>query len=148
MDYFCLFCEGSGTQRTTDRHAVTDLEDCSHCKGTTRLSLADLLLHLPGEIERLSKAVLRSEVRLHQAQAQVDAATAENERTIAEDSGLKNDQQRKAKRSELMQGEAYQTAQQRLQKAQEDYQTLKIDRQLAMNQLEVAKLMVQVQLAA
>ncbi|QQE64136.1 hypothetical protein GFS31_08150 [Leptolyngbya sp. BL0902] len=148
MDYACLYCEASGTQRTTDRHAIEDLENCSYCKGTTRISLSDLLLPLPGKIERLSRAVLWSETRMHQAQAKLDAATAEIERTIAEDSSLKNDQQRKAKRSELMQGEAYQTAQQRLQKAQEDYQSLKIDRQLAMNQFEAAKLMVQAHLAA
>lgn len=144
----CLFCEASGTQRTTDPNAIDDLEPCYHCKGTAQISLSDLLIPLPGKIERLSKAVLWSESRMHQAQAKLDAATAEIERTIAEDSGLKNDQQRKAKRSELMQGEAYQTAQQRLQKAQEDYQALKIDRQLAVDQLAVAKLMVQAQLAA
>ena len=144
----CLFCEASGVVPTTDRHAIDDLETCYYCKGTTQIALSDLLLPLPGKIERLSKAVVRCETRLHQAQAQLDAATAEIERTIAEDSGLKNDQQRKAKRSELMQRETYQEAQQRLQKAQEDYQTLKIDRQFAMNQLDVAKLMVQAHLAA
>lgn len=144
----CLFCEASGVVPTTDPNAIDDLETCYYCKGTTQISLSDLLLPLPGKIHRLSKAVVRNEARLHQAQAQLDAATAEIERTIAEDSGLKNDQQRKAKRSELMQGEAYQTAQQWLQKAQEDYQTLKIDRQLAINQLDVAKLMVQAHLAA
>lgn len=144
----CLFCEASGTMPTTDPNAIDDLEDCYHCKGTTQITLSDLLLPLPGKIHRLSKSVVRCETRLHQTQAKLDAATAEIERTIAEDSALKNDQQRKAKRSELMQGEAYQEAQQRLQEAQEDYQTLKIDRQLAMNQLEVAKLMVQAHLAA
>jgi hypothetical protein len=143
----CLFCQGSGMVQTKNPWDDTDLTTCDDCKGTAQISLLDLLLPLPGKIERLSKAVVRCETRLHQAQAKLDAATAEIERTIAEDSDLKNDQQRKAKRSELMQGEAYQAAQQRLQKAQEDYQTLKIDRQLAVDQFAVAKLMAQAHLA-
>jgi hypothetical protein len=102
MDYACLYCEASGTQRTTNHHAMDDLEDCSYCKGTAQISLSNLLVPLPRRIERLSKALLWSKKQLNQAHAKLDAATAEIERTIAEDSGLKNDPQRKVRRSELM----------------------------------------------
>ena len=143
----CLFCQATGEVRTLDPHADTDLTTCYDCQGTREISMMQLLASFPGQLQRLSESLLKVEIEIRKYRAKVDGLTSEIDLAIAQDSSLRNEQQRKAKRSELLQSEEYQTALAYLREAQDDYQRLKIKRQHAVDQFAVAKLMAQEHIA-
>ncbi len=143
----CLFCQGTGEVRTLDPHADNDLTTCYDCQGTREISLMQLLASFPGQLKRLSESLLKAEVEIRQYQAELDHLASEIELAIAQDSSLKNEQQRKARRFELLQSEDYQTALSHLQEAEDDHQRLKFKRQHAVDQFAVAKLMAQEHIA-
>jgi septal ring factor EnvC (AmiA/AmiB activator) len=144
----CLFCQGTGVVRTLDPHAETDLTTCYDCQGTREISMMQLLASFPEQLKRLSESLLRAEVEIRKYQAKVDRLTSDIELAIAQDNDLKNEQQRKAKRSELLKANDYQTALIYLREAEDSHQRLKIKRQHAADQFAVAKLMAQEHIAS
>ncbi|MGF1566860.1 MAG: hypothetical protein ACFCVD_02095 [Nodosilinea sp.] len=144
----CLFCRGTGLVQTKRPHAETDLENCMDCNGTGQLRLTVLLAQFPEQLKRTAEGQIANDIDIRDLQAEVDRLTAEIELAIAQDTSLKNDQQRKAKRHELMQSDRYQSALYLLQKAQDNQQRLKVKRQYLADQFAVAKLMAQEHIAS
>ncbi|MGB6016804.1 MAG: hypothetical protein WBG32_18870 [Nodosilinea sp.] len=144
----CLFCQGTGLVQTKKPQAETDLENCTDCNGTGKLRLTVLLAQFPEQLKRMAEAVIANDKDIRDLQAEIDRLTVEIELTIAQDASLKNEQQRKAKRHELMQTDSYQSARYILQQAQDNQQLLKIKRQYLADQFAVAKLMAQEHIAS
>lgn len=63
----------------------------------------DDLIQYPKDIAQIQSRILRLDRRIRKAQKQLDQLTADIELAIANNPDLKNDQQRRAKRLELMQ---------------------------------------------
>jgi hypothetical protein len=143
----CLFCRGTGLVQTANPYAETDLEDCMDCGGTGKVRMSLLLGQFPEQLKRTAEAAIANEIDIRDRQAEVDRLTVEIELAIAQDASLKNEQQRKAKRHELMQADSYQAAILILQQAQANQQRLKIKRQFLADQFTVAKLMAQEHIA-
>ena len=143
----CLFCQGTGLVQTKKPHAETDLEDCMDCRGTGELKLSMLLAQFPDQLKRTAEGLIANEIDIRDLQADLDRLTVEIETAIAQDTSLKNEQQRKAKRHELMQADSYQSALLILQQAKDNQQRLKIKRQYLADQFAVAKLMAQEHIA-
>lgn len=144
----CLFCQGTGLVQTKNPYAETDLENCMDCSGTGQLRLTALLAQFPEQLKRMADAAIANDIDIRDLQAEVDRLTVEIELVIAQDSSLKNEQQRKAKRHELMQSDRYQAALHILQQAQDNQQRLKVKRQYLADQFAVAKLMAQEYIAS
>jgi hypothetical protein len=144
----CLFCRGTGLVQTKNPHAETDLEDCMDCRGTGKLTLTALLAQFPEQLKRTSEAAIANEIDIRDLQADLDRLSVEIETASAQDASLKNEQQRKAKRHELMQTDSYQSALYILQQAKDNQQRLKVKRQYLADQFAVAKLMAQEHIAS
>lgn len=106
---------------------------------TQEMNALDHLTQYPDQLAALSHQLLDADIAIRQHQAEVDRLTGLIEQAIVDDSSLKNEQQRKAKRLELFQDKTYQTARIALQQAQDDYQRLKIQRQLIADRFVVAQ---------
>jgi hypothetical protein len=144
----CLFCQCTGLVQTKNPNAETDLETCTDCRGTGKLRLTVLLAQFPEQLKRMAEAAIANDKDIRDLQADLDRLTVEIELVIAQDSSLKNEQQPKAKRFELLQTDDYQTAAYILQQAQDNQQRLKIKRQYLADQFAVAKLMAQEHIAS
>ena len=144
----CLFCQGTGLVQTKRPHAETDLENCMDCSGTGQLRLTALLAQFPEELKRTAEGLIANEIDIRDRQAEVDQLAVEIELAIAQDTSLKNEQQRKTKRFELMQADTYEAAVFILQQAQDNQQRLKVKRQYLADQFAVAKLMAQEHIAS
>jgi hypothetical protein len=94
----------------------------------------------PKGIAKVQLQILRLDRRTRKAQQQLDGFTADIEQAIANDPDLKNDQQRKAKRLELMQDSKYSTLAEALAEASERRTRLEINLQLQRNEFAVRKL--------
>lgn len=94
----------------------------------------------PHEIHKVQLQILRLDRKIRKAQQELDRLTAAIEQAIASDPELKNDQQRKAKRLELMQAPDYTVLTEALTEASERKTRLEIDLQLKRNEFAVRKL--------
>lgn len=96
------------------------------------------LADYPGLIAVAQIALLQSDQLVREAQEQVDIRVAQIEAAIAFDESLKNDAQRKARRSELM--VTCETTTATLQTLKDERTQKQIDLDLVLNQFAVAKL--------
>lgn len=94
----------------------------------------------PQAIAKVQQQILRLDAKICKAQQQLDQLTAVIEQTIANDPELKNDQQRKAKRLELMHNPEYTVLVDALAEATERKTRLEIELQLQRNEFSVRKL--------
>jgi ABC-type proline/glycine betaine transport system ATPase subunit len=98
------------------------------------------LLDYPAAIAQKQRELLQTEQHVRRLQDVLNRLTAEIDTTIAFDTELRNDAQRKAKRIELMQAAEYRKAATNLQIAQDQYAGIEIDLNLLRNQFSVLKL--------
>ncbi|HIK55855.1 MAG TPA: hypothetical protein IGS37_11915 [Synechococcales cyanobacterium M55_K2018_004] len=98
------------------------------------------LTDYPDAIAQKQRQLLQAEQHIRRLQDVLDRMTAEIDTTIAFDFTLKNDAQRKAKRSELMQAVEYRRALANLLAAQDRRTELEIDLGLLRNQFSALKL--------
>lgn len=100
------------------------------------MNLADY----PLAIAKLERRLLRTSKSIRRCQAHLEQITAIVEQTIASDLDLKNDQQRKARRLELMNSNDFLSAQRILQTYSDSRAALEINLTLLRNQFSVSKL--------
>lgn len=98
------------------------------------------LNEFPQAIASLERHILKITQTVRRAQAELDQLTAQIDSTIAHDADLKNDTQRKAKRTELMADELYQECLKELHYQQDNRSACEIELSLIRNQFTVAKL--------
>lgn len=98
------------------------------------------LIDYPAAIAEKQHQLLRAEQHVRRQQEILNRLTAEIDTTIAFDTSLKNDAQRKARRVELMGSASYRTAYANLQMAQDERAEMEIDLNLLRNQFGVLKL--------
>ncbi|WP_088892776.1 hypothetical protein [Leptolyngbya ohadii] len=98
------------------------------------------LIDYPIAIAEKQHQLLRAEQHVRRLQEILNRLTAEIDTTIAFDTSLKNDAQRKARRVELMGASGYRTAYVNLQMAQDERAEFEIDLNLLRNQFGVLKL--------
>lgn len=106
------------------------------------------LLDYPAAIAQKQRDLLRTEQHMRRLQDVLNRLTAEIDTTIAFDTTLRNDAQRKAKRLELMAAADYRKAATNLQIAQDQHAELEIDLNLLRNQFSVLKLEIRESLAS
>lgn len=106
------------------------------------------LLDYPAAIAQKQHELLRAEQHVRRLQDVLNRLTAEIDTTIAFDTELRNDAQRKAKRLEMMKAADYRKAATNLQMAQDQHAALEIDLNLLRNQFSVLKLELRESLAA
>lgn len=94
----------------------------------------------PQAIHDLQMKIWRLDSKIVQAQRDLDIYTANIEQAIATDPELKNDQQRKAKRLELMQDSKYVVLSDALTDGTRRRSKLEIELQLKRNEFSVRKL--------
>jgi len=94
----------------------------------------------PTAIAKLARKLHRLDIKIRHHQNLVERLTAQIERAIATDPDLKNDQQRKAKRLELMAAPEYVEATRTLQAEQDRRDLAAIDLQLLRDNFRVALL--------
>jgi hypothetical protein len=102
----------------------------------------------PEAIALSAKNLLKTERSLKGAKFKVDEITAQVDAAIAFDIELKNDNQRKAKRAELLQSECYADAFTNFRFISEQVEDLQVEHQLLLNQFTVAKLEVRQAIAS
>jgi hypothetical protein len=98
------------------------------------------LKNYPDAIAKLERKIHRLDVEIRHHQNVTERLTAQIERGIATDPELKNDQQRKARRLELMSQAEYVEALATLQAEQDERDLLCIDLQLLKDHFRVALL--------
>ncbi|WNZ24719.1 hypothetical protein HJG54_18970 [Leptolyngbya sp. NK1-12] len=98
------------------------------------------LIDYPIAIAQKQRELLQSEQHIRRLQDVVNRLTAEIDTTIAFDTDLRNDAQRKAKRLELMKAPDYRRAATNLQMVQDQRAEIEIDLNLLRNQFSVLKL--------
>ncbi len=106
------------------------------------------LLDYPAAIAHKQRELLRTEQHVRRLQDVLNRLTAEIDTTIAFDTELRNDAQRKAKRLEMMKAADYRKAVVNLQIAQDQHAELEIDLNLLRNQFSVLKLELRESLAS
>jgi hypothetical protein len=106
------------------------------------------LIDYPAAIADKQRQLLQAEQHVRRLQDILNRLTAEIDTTIAFDTDLRNDAQRKAKRMELMKSGEYRKASTNLQIAQDQRVNLEIDLNLLRNQFSVLKLELRESLAA
>ncbi len=94
----------------------------------------------PLAIAKLERQLLRTSKDMRRYQADLEKLQMAIEQAIAADLELKNEQQRKAKRLELINSDDFQNAQRAVQTHGDRRAELEIDLQLLRNQFTVAKL--------
>jgi multidrug resistance efflux pump len=94
----------------------------------------------PLAIAKLERQLLRTSQAMRRSQADLEKLQMTIEQAIAADLDLKDEQQRKARRLELITGNDFQNAQQVLQTHSDRRAELDIELQLLRNQFTVAKL--------
>jgi multidrug resistance efflux pump len=100
------------------------------------MNLADY----PLAIAKLERRLLRTSKSIRRCQSHLEQLHTAIEQAIAADLDLKNEQQRKAKRLELLNGNDYLSAQRILQTYSDSRASLEINLSLLRNQFTVAKL--------
>ncbi|MBF2002223.1 MAG: hypothetical protein IGS50_10430 [Synechococcales cyanobacterium C42_A2020_086] len=98
------------------------------------------LIDYPAAIAERQRELLQAEQHVRRLQDILNRITAEIDTTIAFDSDLRNDAQRKAKRIEMMQSAEYRKAVANLQMAQDRRAEIEIDLTLLRNQFSVLRL--------
>jgi hypothetical protein len=98
------------------------------------------LKNYPSAIAKLERKIHRLDVEIRHRQNATERLTAQIERSIATDPDLKNDQQRKARRLELMSQVEYVETLATLQAKQDERDLLRIDLQLLKDHFRVALL--------
>lgn len=106
------------------------------------------LIDYPAAIADKQRQLLQAEQHVRRLQDILNRLIAEIDTTIAFDTDLRNDAQRKAKRMELMKSGEYRKASTNLQIAQDQRANLEIDLNLLRNQFSVLKLELRESLAA
>jgi ABC-type proline/glycine betaine transport system ATPase subunit len=106
------------------------------------------LLDYPAAIAQKQRQLLQAEQHIRRLQDVLNRLTAEIDTTIAFDTELRNDAQRKARRIELMKSADYRKAATNLQIAQDQRTEIEIDLSLLRNQFSVLKLELRESLAA
>ncbi len=106
------------------------------------------LLDYPANIAQKQRELLQAEQHIRRLQDVLNRLTAEIDTTIAFDTELRNDAQRKAKRLELMKAGEYRKAATNLQIAQDHRAEIEIDLGLLRNQFSVLKLELRESIAA
>lgn len=106
------------------------------------------LNEFPKAIANLERHVLKITQTVRNAQAELDQLTAQIDSTIAHDADLRNDAQRKVKRTELMADELYQECLKELHHQQDNRTACQIELDLLRNQFTVSKLEVRERIAA
>ncbi len=105
------------------------------------------LAEFPAEIARLEKHLLKQNQVVRQCQAEVDNLLADIDHSIAFDSELKNDAQRKAKRAELLREQVCVEASGQLQYELDNRSALETELSLVRNQFTVQKLLIRESIA-
>ena len=98
------------------------------------------LVDYPATIAERQRDLLQADQRIRRLQDVLNRLTADIDTTIAFDTELRNDAQRKAKRLELMSSAEYRKAAANLQIAQDERAEVEIDLSLLRNQFSVLKL--------
>lgn len=98
------------------------------------------LIDYPDAIAQKQRELLQADQHIRRLQEVVNHLTADIDTTIAFDSTLKNDAQRKARRLDLMKSPEYRKAISNLLMAQDRRAEIEIDLTLLRNQLSVLKL--------
>lgn len=98
------------------------------------------LIEYPATIAERQRDLLQADQRIRRLQDVLNRLTADIDTTIAFDTDLRNDAQRKAKRLELMSSAEYRKAVANLQIAQDERSEIEIDLNLLRNQFSVLKL--------
>ena len=98
------------------------------------------LVDYPATIAERQRDLLQADQRIRRLQDVLNRLTADIDTTIAFDTELRNDAQRKAKRLELMSSAEYRKAVANLQIAQDERAEVEIDLSLLRNQFSVLKL--------
>lgn len=106
------------------------------------------LLDYPAAIAQKQRELLQAEQHIRRLQDVLNRLTAEIDTTIAFDTELRNDAQRKAKRTELMKAVEHRKAATNLQMAQDHRAEIEIDLTLLRNQFSVLKLELRESIAA
>jgi hypothetical protein len=94
----------------------------------------------PSAIAQSAKNLLKAERSLKSSKTKVDEITSQIDAAIAFDPELKNDVQRKAKRTELLQAECYVDAFTEFRFRTEQLEDQQVEHQLLKDQFTVAKL--------
>ncbi|MDX2242360.1 MAG: hypothetical protein NW224_16875 [Leptolyngbyaceae cyanobacterium bins.302] len=94
----------------------------------------------PSAIAKVQTQILRLDGKIRKAQQELDGYTTDIEQAIATDPDLKNDQQRKAKRLELMRDSKYVVLADALADAVDRRTRLEIELQRHRNEFSVRKL--------
>jgi hypothetical protein len=102
----------------------------------------------PNAIAKLARKLQRMDIEIRHHQNLVERMTAQIERAIASDPELRNDQQRKARRLELMETSEYLQATEVLQAEQDKRDLAAIDLQLLRDNFRVAMLETRQAIAA
>lgn len=100
----------------------------------------DDLLTYPKDIAAVQTRILRLDRKIRKTQQEIDGLTAGIEQAIAYDPELKNDQQRRAKRLELLQAAEYVTLTDAVAEATDRKTRLEIDLQCLRNEFSILKL--------
>jgi hypothetical protein len=98
------------------------------------------LIDYPAVIAERQRDLLKTDQRIRRLQDVLNRMTAEIDTTIAFDTELRNDAQRKARRLDLMSTAEYRKAVANLQMAQDERAEIDIDLNLLRNQFSVLKL--------
>lgn len=98
------------------------------------------LIEYPATIAERQRDLLQADQRIRRLQDVLNRLMADIDTTIAFDTDLRNDAQRKAKRLELMSSAEYRKAVANLQIAQDERSEIEIDLNLLRNQFSVLKL--------
>lgn len=106
------------------------------------------LIDYPAAIAQKQRELLQAEQHIRRLHDVLNRLTAEIDTSIAFDSDLRNDAQRKAKRIELMKAGEYRKAVANLQIVQDQRTEIEIDLNLLRNQFSVLKLELRESLAA
>ncbi len=100
----------------------------------------DDLIQYPKDIAQIQSRILRLDRRIRKAQKQLDQLTADIELAIANNLDLKNDQQRRAKRLELMQAPEFVVLAEAVAEGADRRTRLEIQLGLLRNEFSVLKL--------
>jgi hypothetical protein len=98
------------------------------------------LIDFPDAIAQKQRQLMQIDQHIRRLQDVLDHLTAEIDTTIAFDTTLKNDAQRKARRSELMRSPEYRRALNNLLAAQDQRAEIEIDLGLLRNQFSTLRL--------
>jgi hypothetical protein len=111
-------------------------------------TLPEELAQYPEQIAQLQKDILRKDQQIRAVENQIEQMILEAEKTAYFDLELKNESQRKVRRSELLDTSAYLEAQQTFDQVKDERAELLIRLEQTRNRFSVAKLQMRARIAS